>query len=223
MKAINTFSLIGAIALAMPAAAEEPNANIVDGINSSSSNNHDAEGVASADLNNPLLIQVTQKISADPSAAAEVVKQAIIQSKADADTVIQIVAAAVTAAPECADSIRKVAVALAPDVASDVKMVISAVLSGDQVAAFSFRRGRGRSASMEPSGASPQSNAVWLSPRAAFASPGFARVVAARIVARVLSVISGNSPGGGGGSVSIGPITIIIRPPVTTIIKPIRP
>lgn len=222
MKAINTFSLIGAIALAMPAAAEEPNANIVDGINSSS-NNHDAEGVASADLNNPLLIQVTQKISADPSAAAEVVKQAIIQSKADADTVIQIVAAAVTAAPESAESIRKVAVALAPDAASDVKMVISAVLSGDQVAAFSFRRGRGRSASMEPSGASPQSNAVWLSPRAAFASPGFARVVAARIVARVLSVISGNSPGGGGGSVSIGPITIIIRPPVTTIIKPIRP
>ena len=143
-------SLLGAIALALPATAEQ----------------------TAAAANTAVIQQVSQQINARPSTAGEVVKEAIIKTKASSELVLQIVKAAVIAAPEQAEDIRKVAVALAPDSEEEIQIVIASVLQGDQVAAENTDQvnaalDKKDDASIEPKGTEPQKNVVWLTNKGA--------------------------------------------------------
>ena len=161
MKAILTPSVLATIALALPATASE----------ASELTQADARVSASAGASTALLNQVSQKINEKPSTAAEVVKQAILQTKASAELVLQIVKVAVLAAPEQAEAIRKVAIALAPDAEKEVEVLIASVLQGDQVAAntdaVNAARDGKQNASNEPEGKERKKNTVWLTNRGA--------------------------------------------------------
>ena len=110
-----------------------------------------------ADANVAIIKQVSEKVSVQPSTAAEIVKQAILDAKASDELVLQIVKAAVVAAPEQAEAVHKVAAALAPDAEAEIEVVIASVLQGDQVADASKPN-----AGDEPEGDEPGKNDVFL-------------------------------------------------------------
>lgn len=127
--------------------------------------------VQPTDQNAALLQQVSQDVTANPKQAGEIVKQAIIASKADSVLVARIVRSAVMAAPEQADVIRKYALAVAPDAEKEVLAAIAAVLMGDQVAGkyadvksdkYSDVETDTADAGDEPEGREPEKNTVWL-------------------------------------------------------------
>ena len=162
MKTIITVSFAGALMLAATAAAKP-----------ASTDSKPIQSSASVEVHQELLNLVSQKIKAEPSTAAQVVKQAIIESKADAELVLQIVKSAVLAAPDQADAVAKVALALAPDVQKEVQIVITSVLEGDQVAQAGSDRANmaadaKKNAAKEPEGRAPEKNTVWLTNRGAF-------------------------------------------------------
>ena len=220
MKTIITTSLIGAIALAMPATAEETKA--------CASCASCSKAKAPAKQANPLLTQVSEKISAKPSTAADVVKQAIIQSKADAELVLQIVKVAVTAAPEQAEAIRKVAIALAPDVKKEVEIMIAAVLNGDEVAAadsVKAARDKKKNAGNEPEGREPGKNTVWLTNRGALQE---GNTDTNDLPSKVQNTAISPNVNHNQGTAVRGGSTVVIRPPVvppptTPITPPVIP
>lgn len=129
------------------------------------------EVVQAADRDALLLQQVSQDVTANPKQAGEIVKQAIIESKADSLLVARIVRSAVLAAPQQAHVIRKYALAVAPDAEKEVVAAIAAALMGDQVAGkyadvqsdkYSDVESETADAGDEPEGSSPEQNTVWL-------------------------------------------------------------
>ena len=156
MKSILTTSFAGAIALALPAVAQQ---QVLQ-------QEECSKIQVCADANATVLKQVKDKVAAQPTKAAEVVKQTIIQTKADKDFVLQIAKVAVLTAPEQAEPVRKVIIALAPDAEKEVEVVIASVLQGDQVAqssdAANAARDTNANAGNEPEGREPKKNTVWL-------------------------------------------------------------
>ena len=201
MKAIITTSLLGALVLAVPAVAQKAEQKV--------------ETQACVKANDALLAQVSEKITAKPSTAAEVVKQTIIQSKANAELVLQIVKTAVTAAPEQAEAIRKVALALAPDAEKEVEIVIASVLQGDQVAAF--EQGAAN-AGDEPAG-DKKPNKVWLSNYGALVEGTDGNLVNS-IASHVQNTAQSPNANHNQGASVRGGTTVIIRPDPTTPVVP---
>jgi|GEM_PF-3161770 len=87
----------------------------------------------SAASSNPsgVLGTVSSAIYANESCACEIVKGAIVGSKADNKTVGDIVYTAVTAAPSMAATIAECAVAVAPGASAEIKDALSRALDGD--------------------------------------------------------------------------------------------
>lgn len=76
-----------------------------------------------------VLTIVNDQIAANPTCACEIVKAAIIASKADKDLVGQIVFTAVTAAPTEATTVAECAVAAAPEASENVKAALRSAYS----------------------------------------------------------------------------------------------
>jgi len=210
MKNIITTGILATIAMVLPATANEV----------AQPAKADACTVSSADANTALIQQVSDQISAKPETAGEVVKQAILQSKAGAELVLQIVKAAVLAAPEQAEVIRKVALALAPDAEKDIEVLIASLLEGDQVAAASdaanAARDQNKNASNEPEGREPAKNTVWLTNYGAlFDGVTDANSLPSKVQDTAISPNVNHNQGAivrGGTTVVIRPV----RPPATT-------
>ncbi len=81
-----------------------------------------------------IIEQVTQEVKSAPQNAAEIVKNAILKSKADALLVAQIMRAAMLQAPDQAKAIYSMVIAVAPDATGMANLMIAAMLSGDEVA-----------------------------------------------------------------------------------------
>jgi len=78
--------------------------------------------------------QVFKDVKAAPENAAEIVKKAILSSKADSLMVAQIMRVAMLQAPGQARSIYNAVVAVAPDATGMVNLMLAAMLNGDEVA-----------------------------------------------------------------------------------------
>lgn len=76
-----------------------------------------------------VLTIVSAQIAANPTCACEIVKAAILASKADKDLVGQIVFTAVTAAPTEATTVAECAVAVSPEAAENVKAALRSAYS----------------------------------------------------------------------------------------------
>lgn len=172
-----------------------------------------------SDQNAALLQQVSQDVTANPKQAGEIVKQAIIASKADALLVARIVRSAVLAAPEQAEVIRKYALAVAPDAEKEVLAAIAAVLMGDQVAGkyadvqsdkYSDVETDTADAGDEPEGREPEKNTVWLTNHGSLRQGGNPNPLSSRTPNTGDSPNSNHNQGGvieGGGTVVIVPPT----------------
>ncbi len=210
MKVTTISSLLGALAIALPAVADqaEPLTKTT-------------KAEVPAKESSPLLTQISKQIEAKPSTAAEVVKQAIITSKADAELVLQIVKAAILAAPEQAEAVRKVALALAPDAQKEIEIVILSVLKGDQVAAASDKakaaRDLAKNASNEPEGREPAKNTVWLTNRGAL-QEGNTELNTLR--SKIQNTATSPNKNHNTGANVRGGTTVIIRPDNTTSVVP---
>lgn len=104
--------IIGSALMATPAVAEN-NATTPD---SSQASKPAASAVVS---------KVAELVKATPEKAGEIVKSAIVDNKADAELVAEIVVAAVTAAPEQIDAISVASMAVAPDAFSHVVLALA--------------------------------------------------------------------------------------------------
>jgi len=78
--------------------------------------------------------QVSKDVKTAPENAAEIVKNAILSSKADSLMVAQIMRAAMLQAPGQARSIYNAVIAVAPDATGMVNLMLAAMLNGDEVA-----------------------------------------------------------------------------------------
>jgi hypothetical protein len=76
-----------------------------------------------------VLTIVNEQIAANPTCACEIVKAAVLASKADKDLVGQIVFTAVTAAPTEATTVAECAVAVAPEASENVKAALRSAYS----------------------------------------------------------------------------------------------
>jgi len=203
MKKIIASTLVGFLAVALPAVANETSKAVV---------------VAEVGPHAALLKQVSQDVASAPIQAGEIVKNAIIRSKADIVLVTQIVRVAVSVAPEQAENILKHALAVAPDAKKEVEIIIAAVLQGDEVAALNSdaankaRDGK-RDASFQPEGVRIEDNVVWLD--------NFGALREGKLGSNPLNSWTQNtgaSPNAfhNAGGVIEGGTTIIVRPGVTT-------
>ena len=159
MKNSTFFALIGASIAVTPVFAVEPVSK-------------DALAVQETLAKQSAIVeQVAKDVAASPKKAGEIVKAAILKSKADAVTVAQIVKVAVLAAPEQTEMICKCAFAVAPDAQKEIKLMLAALDKGDQVAGTSTvvpkepvhkKLDKKKNASNEPEGDREDENVVWL-------------------------------------------------------------
>lgn len=219
MKTITTISLAGALAFALPIQAQQADAQTQTNSDAPLSTAQLLEGVAG-------------QINDNPSEAGNVVRQAITQSKADTVLVLQIVKAAVLAAPEQAEAISTVAVALAPDAESEIQELIASLLLSYQVAETEF------TGSDEPEGLNPQQNTVFDSNFANFRQgangsdeSGVTQVLTSTggnfsftmnnsLISRVQNTNNSPNANHNQGANANGGTTVVINPPATTPITP---
>lgn len=196
-------SIAGLLVMAVPALAEPVNGTI-----------ERDQPVANTDA---LLKQVSQDVASKPKQAGEIVKQAILNAKADKVLVAQIVQVAVLAAPEQAEVIRKYALAVAPDAEKEVTAMIAAVLMGDQVAGkyadvesdkYSDVEKDTADAGDEPEGSDPENNTVWLTNHGSLRQGGNPNPLSSKTPNTSDSPNSNHNRGGvteGGGTVIVDP------------------
>lgn len=89
-----------------------------------------------------VLAIVSEKISANPSCACEVVKAAIQAAGADKELVGQIVFTAVVAAPTEATSIAECAVAVAPEASENIKAALRSAVSDKNPVSYGKNPGK---------------------------------------------------------------------------------
>jgi len=89
-----------------------------------------------------VLAIVSEKISANPSCACEVVKAAIEAVKADKELVGQIVFTAVVAGPTEATSIAECAVAVAPEASENIKAALRSAVSDKNPVSYGKNPGK---------------------------------------------------------------------------------
>lgn len=87
-----------------------------------------------------ILETVAKQVAANETCAGDVVKAAIIASKADKQLVAQIVETAVTAAPKQLETIAKTAIAFASDVHTEIATVLQRIDSGQGTAQVGGRK-----------------------------------------------------------------------------------
>ncbi len=98
---------------------------------------------------NSLLPVVTKHITATPQFSCEIVKTVITETSADAATIGTIVEAAAVAAPDQLRLVAQCAIAVAPDSATDVQVVLAKLdpAAGDDVVSGKEVSGKGVAAS----------------------------------------------------------------------------
>ena len=118
-KSLSTLILTVVAAAAIPAfAAEDACSKIASEVTASVS-------AAPTDV----LKIVSEQVQASSSCACEIVRAAIVASKADKDLVGDIVATAVTAAPNSATTIAECAVAASPEASDNIKAALKRAMS----------------------------------------------------------------------------------------------